>query len=479
MYQLASRRIAFNRTFASLTAVAVVAALAAPVFMLLSIVTQGSHALYAHQLRLAVPSVIGADPYETLQQSLQTILPLSENAALAQAVMPLLSESAENTLAAQLKDTPHAATVSVPLSAAADAVLKHQLLAWPTQPYDGKFTWRALPNGDLAFTGNVLKAIVLLPAEQGSVLLYGAHGIGKIQQWQGDTLLVTPIVPFNGNSTATLTSITINSAEATRVLPDASLAVLHVLQRGGGVVSQFNSQFFTGTDSRLPEMAGIYGSLRGSLLTLLLCSIFCVPVGIAAAVWLEEAKIGSRRARQLAAVAELNIANAASVPSVIYGLLGAAVFLQTLGMARSSPLVGSLVLSLIMLPIVITATREALRNVSPTLRQSALALGATPLQALLQHVLPQAKFGIITGVLLGLARVAGESAPLLLIGMAAFVPGVPHGINDAAAALPTQIYLWADSPDSGFVEKTAAAATVLIAVLLVLQLPLLWLRREK
>jgi phosphate transport system permease protein len=228
----------------------------------------------------------------------------------------------------------------------------------------------------------------------------------------------------------------------------------------------FNANFFTTGDSRQPEEAGVLGAVRGSLLTLLVTLVLAFPMGVGAAVYLEEFAPRNR----LTDLIEVNINNLAAVPSIVFGLLGLAVFIQMFGLPRSSPLVGGLVLSLMTLPTIIIASRAALKAVPPSIRQAALGIGASPVQTVTHHVLPLAMPGMLTGAIIGMSRALGESAPLLMIGMVAFVADMPQQLSSPATVLPVQVYLWASSPEHAFVAKTSAAILVLLGFLLVMNL---------
>ena len=242
----------------------------------------------------------------------------------------------------------------------------------------------------------------------------------------------------------------------------------------GSLKLVFNSSFFRTADSREPELAGILGAIVGSALSLLVCLVISFPIGVLAAIHLEE----FARPSKITDFIEVNINNLAAVPSIVFGLLGLAVFLNWFGMPRSAPLVGGLVLSLMTLPTIIIAARAALKSVPVSIRDAALAVGASPLQACFHHVVPLAMPGMLTGSILGMARALGETAPLLMIGMVAFIADVPSGITDPATALPVQVYLWADSPERAFAEKTAAAILVLLVFLLIMNLTAIILRKK-
>jgi phosphate transport system permease protein len=264
--------------------------------------------------------------------------------------------------------------------------------------------------------------------------------------------------------------------------PDAEGARLSARQLGwvaqlktdNAVGLHFNRRLFTTGDSREPELAGLWGSVVGSFFSLTVTLLICFPVGVSAAIYLEEFAPRNR----LTDLIEVNINNLAAVPSIVFGLLGLAIFLNFFGMPRSAPLVGGLVLALISLPTVIIAGRAALKAVPPSIRQAALALGASRLQTVTDHVLPLAMPGVLTGTILGMAHALGETAPLLMIGMVAFIVDIPHTPLDPSAVLPVQVFLWADSPERAFVEKTAAAIVVLLLFLALMNLGALLLRKK-
>ncbi len=237
---------------------------------------------------------------------------------------------------------------------------------------------------------------------------------------------------------------------------------------------RFNYWFFQTGDSREPELAGILGAVMGSFYTLLVTLLLSFPIGVMAAVYLEEF---APRNRWIDFI-EVNINNLAAVPSIVFGLLGLAVFINFFGLPRSAPLVGGIVLALMTLPTIIIASRSAIKAVSPSMREAALGLGASKIQVAFHHVVPLAMPGILTGTIIGLAQALGETAPLLMIGMVAFIVDIPQGATDAATVLPVQIYLWADSPERAFVAKTAAAILVLMLFLAVMNGLAVWLRKK-
>jgi phosphate transport system permease protein len=262
--------------------------------------------------------------------------------------------------------------------------------------------------------------------------------------------------------------------ETFRPLKDNQIAWIDQLQAEGSLATYFNTWFFTNGDSREPELAGIRGSLLGSFFTLSLTLALSFPIGVAAAVYLEE--FAPRN--PLTDLIEVNINNLAAVPSIVYGLLGLAVFINFFGIPRSTPLVGALVLTLMTLPIMIIASRAALKSVPPSIREAALGMGASKLQMVNHHVLPLAMPGMLTGSILGMAHALGETAPLLMIGMIAFVADIPTTPLKPATVLPVQIYLWADLPERAFVERTSAAIIVLLAFLALMNATAIILRKR-
>jgi phosphate transport system permease protein len=257
-------------------------------------------------------------------------------------------------------------------------------------------------------------------------------------------------------------------------LSEQQLAWIDELMAAGDLRKRFNTLFFTNGDSREPELAGIRGAVMGSLYTLMVTLALSFPLGVATAVYLEEFAPKNRWTDLI----EVNINNLAAVPSIVFGLLGLAVFINFFGLPRSVPLVGGLVLTLMTLPTIIIAGRAALRSVPPSIREAALGIGASKMQMVAHHVLPLALPGMFTGTIIGMAQALGETAPLLMIGMVAFIVDVPSGPLDPAAVLPVQIFLWADSPERAFVEKTAAAIMVLLVFLILMNALAVYLRRR-
>lgn len=262
--------------------------------------------------------------------------------------------------------------------------------------------------------------------------------------------------------------------ESLRPLSDDQVAWIEALRADGRLDTRFNTALFTNGDSREPELAGIKGALTGSFFMLVVTLALAFPVGVAAAIYLEEFAPKNRWADLI----EVNINNLAAVPSIVFGLLGLAVFINWMALPRSAPLVGGLVLSLLTLPVIIIASRAAIQAVPPSIREAALGLGASRMQVVFHHVMPLALPGMLTGAIIGMSRALGESAPLLMIGMVAFIVDVPGGFTDPATALPVQVYLWADSPERAFAERTSAAIIVLLGFLLLMNLAAVIIRKR-
>lgn len=262
--------------------------------------------------------------------------------------------------------------------------------------------------------------------------------------------------------------------ESDRVLSNNQLSWLKTLDARGAVRTVFNSTFFTQGDSRIPEQAGFLGAMLGSALTLASCLLVVFPLGVMTAVYLEEF---ARKSKWIDLI-EVNINNLAAVPSIVFGLLGLAVYINLLGMPRSAAIVGGMTLALMILPVIIISTRVALASIPGSIRQAAQALGATPVQVVWHHVLPLAMPGIMTGTILGMARAIGETAPLLMIGMVAFVVDLPTGLTSPATVMPVQIYLWASTPEAGYAEKTAAGILALLVLLLTMNALAIYLRKR-
>ena len=262
--------------------------------------------------------------------------------------------------------------------------------------------------------------------------------------------------------------------ESQRRMKDMQFAWVDALGADGRIEKRFNTSFFTAGDSREPELAGIFGAVCGSFYTLVVTLLLSFPMGVATAVYLEEFAPRNRWTD----IIEVNINNLAAVPSIVFGLLGLAVFLNFFGLPRSAPLVGGLVLTLMTLPTIIIAGRASLKSVPPSIREAALGMGASKTQMVAHHVLPLALPGMLTGTIIGMAQALGETAPLLMIGMVAFIVDIPGGFTDPATVLPVQIFLWAYSPERAFLERTSAAIMVLLGFLITMNSVAVFFRKR-
>lgn len=263
--------------------------------------------------------------------------------------------------------------------------------------------------------------------------------------------------------------------ESSRRVKDYQIKWLDELKSQNKIERRFNINFFTNGDSREPEQAGILGALKGSFYTMLVTLLLSFPIAVSAAIYLEEF---APKKNWWVDLIEININNLAAVPSIVFGILGLAVYINLFGVPRSAPLVGGLVLSLMTLPTIIISTRAALKSVPPSIREAALSIGASKLQVIVHHVLPLAMPGILTGSIIGMAQALGETAPLLMIGMIAFVADIPQGMLDPSTVLPVQVFIWSDSPERGFIALTSAAIVTLLVFLFFMNLIAILLRKK-
>lgn len=318
---------------------------------------------------------------------------------------------------------------------------------------------------------------VRLTNEMPSFLVAINGGLIKIEairngRWEGKPLL--PLDSEADAASGTWELIELSRPQSERRLKDQDIAWALSFKEAGALKKRFNTLFFTQGSSREPELAGIAGAFMGSLYTLTLTLLFSFPIAVGTAIYLEEFAPKNRWTDLI----EVNINNLAAVPSIVFGLLGLAVFINFFGVPRSTPLVAAMVLTLMTLPTIIIASRAALKSVPPSIREAALGIGASPLQTQFHHVLPLAMPGMLTGTIIGMAQALGETAPLLMIGMIAFIVDIPGGFTDPSTVLPVQIFLWADSPERGFVERTSAAIMVLLFFLIMMNLLAVILRRR-
>ena len=309
-----------------------------------------------------------------------------------------------------------------------------------------------------------------------SILINAGGGwlrLTEVNRASGKAEMLTRVdLPIENSSDWTLYTSALPESE--RAISDRQIAWIETLKADGKTESVFNTRLFTAADSRAPELAGIKGALIGSLWTMLVTFSLAFPIGVLGAIYLEEFAPKNRFTNFI----EVNINNLAAVPSIVFGLLGLAVFINVVGVPRSAPLAGGIVLALMTLPTIIIASRAAIRAVPPSIRDAALGVGASNTQASFHHVLPLAMPGILTGTIIGMAQALGETAPLIMIGMVAFIVDAPTGITDSATVLPVQVFRWSDFPERAFEAKTAAAICVLLIFLVLMNLIAIILRRR-
>jgi phosphate transport system permease protein len=309
-----------------------------------------------------------------------------------------------------------------------------------------------------------------------SVLIRVAGGWLKMTRITASGGVAEAVVPMQGEVTGTNSwaLFTTDLAENARKVSDNQIVWIETLREAGQVETVFNKRFFTSGDSREPELAGIWGAAVGSFWTMVVTFALAFPIGVCAAIYLEEFAPRNK----LTDFIEVNINNLAAVPSIVFGLLGLSVFLGVFGVPRSAPLAGGIVLALMTLPTIIIASRAAIRAVPPSIRDAAVGLGASRLQTTFHHVLPLAMPGILTGTIIGMAQALGETAPLIMIGMVAFIVDIPTGITDSASVLPVQVFRWSDFPERAFEARTAAAICVLLGFLVVMNAIAVFMRKR-
>lgn len=359
-------------------------------------------------------------------------------------------------------------TVSVPvmLSDDADLFLKGQMTSASRVAGQGALGIRAEgENYVLSGAGLEPGAIILADGGAFRIAPEGASAPAEVFVAPGGASEVAP---------GQWQVLSFGTPETERKISDREATWLEMVRDKGSLERDIAWYFFLNGDSREAEQAGILGSIMGSLMVVFITIALSLPIGVSAAIYLEEFAPKNR----LTEIIEVNINNLAAVPSIIFGLLGLAVFLGIFGMPRSIPLVGGIVIALMSLPTIIIASRAAIRAVPPSIREAALGIGASHQQAVFHHVLPLAMPGIMTGTILAVASAIGETAPLLLIGMVAFIVDVPTGFFDTATVLPVQIYLWSDLPEKAFEARTAAAIVVLLVIMMVLNALAIFLRKK-
>jgi phosphate transport system permease protein len=315
-----------------------------------------------------------------------------------------------------------------------------------------------------------------LDDENRSILIRVAGGWLKMTRITPSGGVAEAVIPMEREVTASNTwgLYSTDLPEESRKVSDNQIIWIESLKEKGAVDTVFNTRLFTSGDSREPELAGIWGAAVGSFWTMLVTFVLAFPIGVFSAIYLEEFAPKNK----ITDFIEVNINNLAAVPSIVFGLLGLSVFLGVFGVPRSAPLAGGIVLALMTLPTIIIASRASIRAVPPSIRDAAIGLGASPLQTVFHHVLPLAMPGILTGTIIGMAQALGETAPLIMIGMVAFIVDIPSGITDSASVLPVQVFRWSDFPERAFEARTAAAICVLLAFLVVMNALAVFLRKR-
>ena len=310
-----------------------------------------------------------------------------------------------------------------------------------------------------------------------SILVLINDGIVKIDELSRNVArgkMLIPLSPAENAASKDIRILYISTPQKSRKFNDIQVALIENMKSRGLIAKRLNRIFFTHGASREPEQAGIWGALVGSFFTMVITLALAFPLGMSTAIYLEEFAPRNRWTYLI----EVNINNLAAVPSIIFGLLGLAVFLNWFDLPRSAPIVGGLVLALMTLPTIIIASRAAIKAVPPSIREAAYGIGASKVQAVFHHVLPLAMPGMFTGTIIGMAQALGETAPLLMIGMVAFIVDIPATLSDPATVMPVQIYMWADFPEPAFQQKTAAAILVLLTFLVAMNAVAVLLRRR-
>ncbi len=451
-------------------------------FLVFDIVSKGLPAFFEHTIKM--PVTISAEKVDVAKpqagdyssiakDALKASIPSMTSRGDRKALLGLLSSGASDDLRREVVADPSliGKTFDTQLLLSADADLYFKGGQSAVSNVNGSGDLTVTKEGeDYVLTGAVSGI------EEREIILFNNGGL-RIKSVAGDKLVAEKLVEPTGVgaiAAANWRHVKLQKVEADRRINDQEVTILETLKGNGLVTKSFSWRLLSSGDSREPELAGIRGALVGSLLTIIVTLAISLPIGIAAAVYLEE----FARKGPLTNFIEVNINNLAAVPSIIFGLLGLAVFLNFFDMHRSAPVVGGLVLALLVMPTIIIASRAAFRSVPPSIKEAALGVGASHQQAVFHHMLPLAVPGILTGTILGVARAFGETAPLLMIGMVAFIVDVPSKFTDAATLLPVQIYLWSDLPELGFQSRTAAAIIILMCVLFALNGMAIYLRKR-
>lgn len=477
-----AKRYASERRFKAYGAVALAISVLFLVYLIVDIGIKARPSFFEHRVVLEVNldankipanEVLRGDFEGLVKDGFRSLFPGVTTRVDVRSLTSLLSAGAANDLRQQTAANPASigGTVKVGALLAADADMYLKGMLTQTSRTAGTTNLQVAQTGEeFIFTGDLSQLAV------GQIIRAngGALRIASLEAGLAKAEAIVPPATLNTLTSGAWDILTFSQAEADRQIDDKQVVWLESLRDKGVIEKHFAWRFFTSGDSREPELAGLRGAIFGSLLTLLMTLSLSVPLGIAAAVYLEEFAPKNKWTE----VIEVNINNLAAVPSIIFGLLGLAVFINFFGLPRSAPLVGGLVLALLVLPTIIIASRAALKAVPPSIKEAALGVGASHQQAVFHHVLPLAVPGILTGTILGVARALGETAPLLMIGMVAFIVDVPKGFTESATVLPVQIFLWSDLPEVAFQSRTAAAIIVLLVILFCLNAVAIYMRKR-
>jgi phosphate transport system permease protein len=477
-----AKRYSSERRFKAYGAVALAVSVLFLVYLIVDIGIKAWPSFFEHRAILEInldPSKIPAtdvlkgDFEGLVKDGFRSLFPGVTARRDVRSLTSLLSTGAANDLRLETAANPVmiGSTVRVNALLAADADLYLKGMLTRTSKTAGTTNLQLAQTGEeFIITGDLSQLAV------GQVVRANGGAL-RIESLEPGLAKAEPVIPpatLNTLMPGNWDILTFSQAQAERRVDDRQVVWLESLRDRGAIEKHFAWRFFTSGDSREPELAGLRGAIFGSLLTLLMTLSLSVPLGIAAAVYLEEFAPKNKWTE----VIEVNINNLAAVPSIIFGLLGLAVFINFFGLPRSAPLVGGLVLALLVLPTIIIASRAALKAVPPSIKEAALGVGASHQQAVFHHVLPLAVPGILTGTILGVARALGETAPLLMIGMVAFIVDVPKGFTESATVLPVQIFLWSDLPEIAFQSRTAAAIIVLLVILFGLNAAAIYMRKR-
>ena len=477
-----AKRYASERRFRAYGAVALAVSVAFLVYLIVDIGIKAWPSFFEHRAVLEInldsskipsDSVLKGDFEGLVKDGFRSLFPSVTTRGDMKKLTSLLSVGAADDLRLQTATNPASigTTVKADVLLSDDADLYFKGMLTKTTRTPGTTALQLAQAGEeFIFTGDLSQLTV------GEIVRAngGALRIASVESSLAKAEAITPPETLNTLTAGNWDILSFSKAEADRRVDDRQIVWLEALRDKGAIGKHFAWRFFIAGDSREPELAGLRGAIVGSLLTLIMTLSLSVPLGIAAAVYLEEFAAKNKWTE----VIEVNINNLAAVPSIIFGLLGLAVFINFFGLPRSAPLVGGLVLALLVLPTIIIASRAALKSVPPSIKEAALGVGASHQQAVFHHVLPLAMPGILTGTILGVARALGETAPLLMIGMVAFIVDIPKGFTEAATVLPVQIYLWSDLPEVAFQSRTAAAIIVLLVILFCLNAVAIYLRKR-